>query len=52
LIIYLSNIFNILRIANILNLAYKIEDKKLRKNIITQVNYNKEKKLIKIAFNI
>jgi len=30
-----------LRIANILNLVRKIKDKKLRKNIITQVNCNK-----------
>ncbi len=35
---YLSNAFNILRIANILNLVYKIENKKLRNNITTQVN--------------
>ncbi len=41
-----------LYIANILNLAYKIENKKLQKNITTQVNYNKEKKSIKIVFNI
>ena len=41
-----------LRIANILNLVYKIEDKKLRKNITTQINCNKKKKSIKIAFNM
>ncbi len=38
-----------LRIANILNLVRKTRDKKLRKNIIAQVDYNKEKKSIKIA---
>ncbi len=47
-----NNAFNILRIANILNLVRKIEDKKLRKNIIAQVDRNKEKKSIKIAFNM
>jgi len=31
---YLSNAFNVLRIANILNLVRKTRDKKLRKNII------------------
>ncbi len=41
-----------LHIANILNLARKIIDKKLQKNIITQVDCNKKKKSIKIAFNI
>jgi len=41
-----------LRIANILNLACKIVDKKLQKNIATQVNCNKKKKLIKIVSNI
>ncbi len=41
-----------LRIANILNLVYKIKSKKLRKNITTQINCNKEKKLIKIASSI
>ena len=40
-----------LRIANILNLACKIEDKKLQKNIIAQINYN-EKKSIKTVSNI
>ena len=49
---YSNNIFNMLRIANILNLVQKTKDKKLRKNITTQVNCNKEKKLIKIIFNI
>ncbi len=49
---YLSNIFNILYIANILNLVYKIASKKLQKNIIAQINCNKENKSIKIAFNI
>ena len=39
---YLSNTFNILYIANILNLVCKIKDKKLQKNIITQVNCNKK----------
>ncbi len=41
-----------LHIANILNLVRKIENKKLQNNIIAQVNRNKEKKLIKITFNI
>ncbi len=49
---YLNNVFNVLRIANILNLARKIEDEKLRKNIVAQVNRNEEKKSIKIAFNV
>ncbi len=49
---HLSNAFNILRIANIFNLVYKTKDKKLRKNIIAQVNRNKEKKSIKIASNM
>ncbi len=49
---YLNNAFNILRIANIFNLVRKIEDKKLRKNIIAQVNYNEEKKSIKIASSV
>jgi len=35
-----------------LNLAYKTVDKKLQKNITTQVNCNKEKKSIKIASNM
>ena len=38
-------------IANIFILVYKIINKKLQENIITQINYNK-KKLIKTAFNI
>ncbi len=41
-----------LRIANILNLVCKIEDKKLQKNIATQINCSKEKKSIKITSNI
>ncbi len=41
-----------LRIANILNLVRKIEDKKLRKNIVVQVDYSKEKKLIKTTSNV
>ncbi len=49
---YLNNVFNVLRIANILDLARKIEDEKLRKNIVAQVNRNEEKKSIKIAFNV
>ncbi len=52
MIIYLSNIFNVLRIANIFNLVRKTRDKKLQKNITTQVNCNKEKKSIKIASSI
>ncbi len=48
---YLSNTFNILYIANISNLVCKIKDKKLQKNIITQVNCN-QKKLIKIISNV
>ena len=38
-----------LHIANILNLARKIIDKKLQKNIITQVNCNKKKLNKKIS---
>ncbi len=49
---YLNNAFNILYIANILNLVCKIEDKKLRKNIATQIDYNKEKKSIKTTSNM
>ena len=52
LIIYSNNTFNILYIANILNLVCKIEDKKLQKNIATQINCSKEKKSIKITSNI
>ena len=44
-----DNVFNILCITNILNLACKTEDRKLRENITTQINYNKEKKSIKIT---
>jgi len=47
-----NNVFNVLRIANILNLARKIKGKKLRKNIATQVNYNEKKKSIKIISNM
>ncbi len=32
-----------LRIANMLNLACKTISKKLRKNIVTQIDYNKKK---------
>ncbi len=39
-------------IANIFNLIYKTVDKRLQKNIVTQVNCSKKKKLIKIASNI
>ena len=49
---YSNNIFYMLRIANILNLVRKIVDKELRKNIATQVNCNKEKKLIKTISNM
>ncbi len=49
---YSNNTFNMLYIANILNLAYKTIDKRLQKNITTQVNYNKEKKSIKTTSNI
>ncbi len=49
---YSSNAFNVLRIANILNLVRKTKDEKLRKNIVAQVNYNEEKKSIKIASNV
>jgi len=41
-----------LRITNILNLVFKIIDKKLQENIVAQVNYSKKKKLIKIVSNI
>ncbi len=49
---HLNNAFNVLRIANILNLARKTRGEKLRKNIITQVDRNKEKKSIKITFSV
>ncbi len=39
-------------IANILNLAYKIANKKLQENITIQINCNKKKKLIKTISNI
>ncbi len=41
-----------MRITNILNLVFKIIDKKLQENIVAQVNYSKKKKLIKIVSNI
>ncbi len=41
-----------MHIANILNLACKIADKKLQNNIIAQINCNKEKKSIKTISNI
>jgi len=41
-----------LRIANILNLAYKTIDKKSRKSKIAKVNYNEKKQSIKITFDI
>jgi len=48
----LSNIFDILRVAKILNLARKIIDEILRENITTKVDRNERKKLIKITFNM
>ncbi len=49
---YPDNTFNVLCIANILNLACKTEDRKLRENITTQINCNKEKKSIKTVSDI
>jgi len=49
---YLNNVFNVLRIAKILNLARKIVDKISRENIIAKVNRNKKKKSIKIVFDV
>ncbi len=48
----MSNTFNILCIANMFNLARKTKDEKLQKNIATQIDCNKEKKSIKIAFDV
>ncbi len=47
-----DNVFNILCITNILNLACKTEDRKLRENIVTQIDCNKEKKSIKTVSDI
>jgi len=49
---YSNNVFNILRVAKMLNLARKIADETLRKDIIAKVDLNKKKKSIKIAFDI
>jgi len=49
---YLNNTFNILCIANVLNIACKTTNKKLRKNITTKVNNSKKKKLIKATSSI
>jgi len=47
-----NNAFNILCIANVLNIARKIIDEKSRKNITTKVNNNKRKKVFKTTFNV
>jgi len=47
-----NNIFNVLRIAKMLNLARKIVGETSRKNIIAKVNRNKRKKSIKIIFDM
>jgi len=47
-----SNVFNILRIANILNSTRKTTNKKSQKNITTKVNYSERKKSIKTIFNM
>jgi len=52
LIIYPNNIFNILRIANMLNLVCKTENRKLQKNITIQINCSREKKSIKTVSSI
>jgi len=49
---YSSNTFNILCIANVLNIACKTTNEKSRKNIIAKVNNNERKKSIKIVFDI
>jgi len=49
---HLNNAFNVLRVAKMLNLACKIVDEILRKDIIAKVDRNKRKKSIKIAFNV
>jgi len=47
-----NNTFNILCIANILNIVRKIVDEKSRENITTKVNNNKRKKSIKTTSNM
>jgi len=49
---YLSNAFNVLCIANVLNTVRKITSEKSRKNIITKVNNNERKKSIKTIFDM
>jgi len=49
---HLSNAFNVLRIAKMLNLARKTIDKTSRKDIATKTNCNEKKKSIKIAFDM
>jgi len=47
-----NNVFNMLRIAKMLNLARKIVDEISRENIVTKVNCSERKKSIKIIFDI
>jgi len=49
---YSNNVFNMLRVAKMLNLARKIADETLRENIIAKVDRNKRKKSIKIVFDV
>jgi len=49
---YLNNIFNILCIANVLNIARKTTSEKSQENIIAKVNNNKKKKSIKTTFDM
>jgi len=49
---YSSNIFNVLCVAKILNLARKIANETSCENITTKINCNEKKKSIKTTFNI
>jgi len=44
---YSNNTFNVLCIANVLNIARKTTNKKSRKNIIAKVNNNEKKNRLK-----
>jgi len=49
---YSNNIFNILRVAKMLNLVRKIVNEILRENITTKVNRSEKKKSIKTTSNM
>jgi len=49
---YLNNVFNVLCIANVLNIARKTTNEKSQKNIIAKINNSEKKKSIKITFDI